>query len=393
MEKKTVRAGIVGAGFAALFHYEALQKVYATHVEVVGVFSQTRDNCRSFAQQRSIRAFDSLESLLEQVDVIHVCTPPVHHESIAVAALKQNKFAIVEKPLTGYYGDESEDFDGRTFPKTEALEQSLASIERMLQAEENSKAKILYAENWVYAPSIQKEREIIEKTGAQILWMHGEESHSGSHAATYGFWKFSGGGSMICKGCHPLTAALYLKDVEGRSRCGKPILPAAVSARTHALTQQKTFQDKGYIRADYHDIEDFSLMHVVFDDGMIADIFASDILLGGVHNWIEVVANNHRTICNINPNTSMQTYNPLDENFRDIYIVEKTGTKQGWSTPSPDEAWFTGYPQEIEAFYKTIAYGQSLESHSRLAANCISTIYSGYVSAEQNGGEVPVKAF
>ena len=42
----------------------------------------------------------------------------------------------------------------------------------MLQAEKKSKGRILYAENWIYAPSIQKEREIIEKTGAQVLWIH-----------------------------------------------------------------------------------------------------------------------------------------------------------------------------------------------------------------------------
>ena len=33
------------------------------------------------------------------------------------------------------------------------------------------------------------------------------------------------------------------------------------------------------------------------------------------------------------------------------------------------------------------------ESDSRLAANSISTIYSAYVSAQQNGAEVPVKSF
>ena len=35
-----------------------------------------------------------------------------------------------------------------------------------------------YAENFVYAPSIQKEREIVEKTKAQILRMAGEGSSS-----------------------------------------------------------------------------------------------------------------------------------------------------------------------------------------------------------------------
>ena len=84
---------------------------------------------------------------------------------------------------------------------------------------------------------------------------------------------------------------------------------------------------------------------------------------------------------------------PVDENFKDIYVVEKTGTKQGWSNPSPDEDWFTGYPQEIEAFYRTVAYDEPIESNSLLAADCISTIYSAYVSAEKAGCEVPIKIF
>jgi predicted dehydrogenase len=393
MKKKAIRTGIIGAGFAATFHFECLKKVHGTNVEVEGVYAIDTDQAKAYAEKRGIRAYKSLEKLLDKVDVIHVCTPPVAHEPIAIAALERDMFAIVEKPLTGYFGDGSDDFNGDTFPKTDALEHSVASIERMLQAESKSKGRILYAENWIYAPSIQKEREIIEKTGAQILWIYGEEAHPGSHATTYAYWKFSGGGVMIGKGCHPLTAALYLKRVEGNAKNGKPILPKAVSARTHALTRLPSFKDKGHIRCDYHDIDDFSLMHVVFEDGTIADIVASDILVGGIHNWLQVSANNHRTICNINPNTAMQTYNPVEDYFKDIYVVEKTGTKQGWSNPSPDEDWFTGYPQEIEAFYRTIAYGDTLESNSNLAADCISTIYSAYVSAEKAGAEVPIRTF
>jgi len=393
MAKKTVRTGIVGAGFAAKFHYEAVMKLYSTQAEVIGVYCRTKKTRDQYARQRGIRAFDTLDALLDSVDVVHICTPPVSHEHIAVAALKRNKFAIVEKPLTGFFGDGSENFDGRSFPKQKALESALAAIERMLAAEENSRCRILYAENWVYAPAIQKECEIIRKTGAQILWMLGEEAHSGSHAKTYGYWKHSGGGVMISKGCHPLTGALYFKRVEGIARNNKPIRPRSVSARTHSLTRLESFIDQGHIRADYYDIDDFSLMHVTFEDGTVADVITSDILIGGIRNRIEVAANNHRTICNINPNTAMQTYNPVDENFKDIYVVEKTGTKQGWSTPSPDEDWFTGYPQEIEEFYKTVAYGRELESDSRLAADCISTIYGAYVSAEKAGAEVPIRTF
>lgn len=393
MNKKTVRGGIIGSGFAAKFHFECIKRVASTDVQIEGVFDINTEQGAAYAKKRGIRAYNTLEELLDKVDVIHVCTPPVVHEQLAIAALEADKFAIVEKPLTGYFGDGSEDFNGDTFDKQVALDNSLESCKRMLEAEKKSKGKILYAENWVYAPSIQKEREIIEKTGAQILWMHGEEAHSGSHAWTYAFWKFSGGGSAIGKGCHPLTAALYLKRLEGTVRDGKPIRPQSVSCRTHALTRLDTFRDAGFLRADYHDIEDFSLMHVVFEDGTIADVFASEIILGGIHNWLEVACNNHRTICNINPNTAMQTYNPVDKNFQDIYVVEKIGTKQGWSNPSPDEDWFTGYPQEMEAFYRTVAYGEPAQSDSSLAADCISTIYSAYVSAEKLGAEVPIKTF
>jgi len=390
MNKKTVRSGIVGCGFSGSFHYEAIQRVYGTNVEFAGVYDTSAERCEAYASERGIRAYGSLDALFDDVDLVHICVTATAHEAVALEALKKDTFAIVEKPLTGYFGDGSEDFSGDTCSKELAQAEALASVQRMLAAEAESEACILYAENWVYAPSIQKEREIIEKTGSQILWMHGEEAHSGSHAHTYAYWKYSGGGVMIGKGCHPLTAALYLKRVEGRARNGVPIRPKGVTARAHAITRLPNFRDEGHLRSNYHDIDDFSMMHVVFEDGTVATVFASDIVMGGIHNWLEITANNHRTVCNINPNSAMQTYNPVDANFDDVYVVEKIGTKQGWSCPSPDEDWFTGYPQEIEAFYRAVAYGESVESDSGLAADCISTTYSAYVSAERNGTEVPV---
>jgi predicted dehydrogenase len=393
MQKKTIRTGIVGSGFSASFHFEALARVYGTNVEVIGVHSNDVEGGTKYAQKRGIRFFDTLDPLLDEVDVIHVCVPPMFHEPVAVAGLKRDKFVICEKPLTGYFGTGAADFHWDRADKQVALDAALASVDRMLAAERGSKGKLLYAENWVYAPAVQKEREILEKTGGQILWIHGEESHSGSHSVDYAYAARCGGGVLIGKGCHPLTAALYLKRVEGRARNGRPIRPKFVSARAHAITRLPNFRDEGHIRNTYYDIDDFSLMHVEFEDGTLADVFASDIVLGGVHNWLEVCANNHRAVCNINPNTSLQTYNPLEKNFADIYVVEKIGTKQGWSCTSPEEDWFTGYHQEMEAFYRAIAYGETIETDSLLAANTISTIYSAYLSAERKGAAVEIKTY
>jgi len=393
MQRKTVRSGLVGAGFAANFHYESVQRVYGADAEVVGVYDTDADRAAAFADERGLKAMDSLEELIDACDVVHACVPPVAHEPVAVAALERDTCVIVEKPFTGYFGDGSEEFDGQTFSKETMLEGALSSVRRMLEAEQASRGRICYAENFVYAPAVQKEREIIEKTGAQILWMVGEEGHSGSHSPVYGMWRFVGGGSLIGKACHPLTAVLYFKRVEGRTRLGAPIRPKAVSARTHRLTTSPDYQDLGHLRCDYEDVEDFGHIHIVFEDGMVADVFASEILLGGVRNRLEVAANNHRTICNINPNTAMQTYNAREEYFKDIYVVEKTGTKQGWSNPSPDEDYFTGYPIEMEAFYRAVAYGDEPEGSASLGADAISVIYTAYLSDERGGAEVPVKTF
>lgn len=390
MTEKIIRAGIIGSGFAAKFHYEAIRRIYSAKVEVVGVFANNKDRLRDFAQPRSIKSFKSIEALIEASDIIHVCTPPSTHEQLVIEVLKKGKFVIVEKPFTGYFGDGSQTFNGDTFSREIGLENALQSIQRMLAAEKESEGAIMYAENWVYAPAIQKEKELIIKTNAQILWIQAQQSHSGSHSLDYGQWHLSGGGSLIGKGSHPLAAAIYLKQVEGMARNGKTIRPMSVSARTHTITRMPNFQNEGHLRNTYKDVEDYASIHLVFEDGTIADIVASELLQGGVKNYVEVHANNHRTICNIGPNTAMQTYNPIDENFKDIYVVEKTGTKQGWSFISPDEAWFNGYQHEMDAFYRTLAFGESIESNSQLAADVIATIYTAYLSAEKNGIECQI---
>ncbi|NLB56785.1 MAG: gfo/Idh/MocA family oxidoreductase, partial [Lentisphaerae bacterium] len=185
-------------------------------------------------------------------------------------------------------------------------------------------------------------------------------------------------------------AALYLKRVEGEARFGNPIRPKTVSCRTHTITKLPNFVDQGHLRTHYKDIEDFAQIHITFDDGTIADIFSCELVLGGVHNWIEVYANNHRMRCNINPTDACVLYNPLEKQLEDVYITEKLGTKQGWSFPAPDENWMTGYPQELQDFMEAVRDDREPVSGPILAADTVSTLYAGYVSAERKGEEVEI---
>ncbi|MCM8568418.1 Gfo/Idh/MocA family oxidoreductase [Gramella jeungdoensis] len=390
MVVQNIKVGIIGSGFAARFHCDALRRVYRVNLEIIGAYSLNLENLNAFCQEKNLKPFDNLDSLINEADVLHLCTPPVTHEALSIKILSKNKYVVVEKPLTGYFGKGEEDFSGDTFSREAGLEESLKSIRNILLAEENSKGKVLYAENWIYAPAIQKEREIIEKTKSQILCIQAQQSHSGSHSTAYGKWELSGGGSLMGKGCHPMAAAIYLKHVEGRSTNGKPIRPMSVSCRVHSITRLPTYKNLEHLKDTYTDVEDYALTHIIFEDGTIADITASEILHGGVKNYLEVHANNHRTICNLTPTNAMQTYNPKEEYFEDIYVVEKTGTKQGWSNISPDEAWFNGYQHEMDNFYDSIVKGSDPESNSALAADVIRSIYSAYLSAENKGAEVKI---
>ena len=166
--------------------------------------------------------------------------------------------------------------------------------------------------------------------------------------------------------------------------------PRAVSARVHRLTAAAGFHDLGWLRTDYHDVEDYCQVHVVFDDGTVADIHSTEIVMGGVHNWLEVYANNHRMRCNINPTDTNLLYNPEERQLDDVYVVEKIGTKQGWSFPAPDEDWATGYRQELADFLGAIRDGREPASGLPLAIDTTAVLYAAYLSAERGGQEVDV---
>lgn len=386
-----LRVGLVGTGFASR-HVECLRRVYGIKVELAGVTSLRPSSRAAFGAKHGIPVFDSVPAMLPHIDLIDICSPPQAHAESILAAAGAGKGIICEKPLTGWFGppEAGESFTADGFPRREMMDRTIDVMRAIAEAVRQSGVFFGYAENFVYAPSIQKEREILEKTKAQILRQTGEESHNGSASPVYGIWRFAGGGSLIGKGCHPLGAMLYFKQVEGRARLGKPIRPVSVSARTHRLTRLPGYQDLGLIRTDYHDVEDYGFMHVTFDDGTVADVLTSEVVLGGIYDFVEVFANNHRTRCRISPTGLVDTYNPRGPQYGDIYIMEKASTAEGWSAAAPDEAFTMGYLGEMQDFVESAAEGREPQSGLALALDTTAVIYAAYLSDEEKGRETPV---
>ena len=93
------RAAIVGTGFMASVHAEALRRI---GVPVLGVVGSSR--ARGLEQARALGLplpYPSYRDLLDdhRVDVIHVCSPNHLHHEHAMAALRAGKHVICEKPL------------------------------------------------------------------------------------------------------------------------------------------------------------------------------------------------------------------------------------------------------------------------------------------------------
>lgn len=389
---KKIRIGLIGAGFAACYHVECLHRVYGSDIEIVGVYSLHKDRCESFAKKHQIRAQDNLDTLIGVSDIVDICSPPYAHDDAILKAVQAGKGVICEKPLTGYFGENQADeqYRGDRDCKKKMLETVIAFLKRVRQAVEQSGVFFGYAENFVYAPSLQKEAEILRKTSAQILRMTGEESHNGSASNVYGIWRYAGGGSLIGKGVHPLGAMLYLKRIEGLNKTGKPIRPKAVSSRIHQITRLPAYEDRKFIRTDYHDVEDYGLMHLVFEDGTVADVITSEVVLGGIYDFVEVFANNHRTRCCISPVHLADVYNPGDARFNDVYLVEKCSTQQGWSAAAPDENLTMGYQAEFQDFVTSYVAGRNPQSDLALAIDTTATVYAAYVSAENMGKEFEI---
>lgn len=387
-----IKIGLVGTGFAGEYHMECLKRIYGTAVEIAGVTSLRKESRNAFGSKYSVPVYDTVAEMLDHVDVLDICSPPYAHETNILAAAEKGKAIICEKPLTGIFGPEQDDsnYRGDKDSKRRMLEEVMKKLRRISDSVQKNNCIFGYAENFVYAPGIQKEREVIEKTKAQILRMTGEESHNGSVSPVYGIWQKAGGGSLIGKGCHPLGGMLYLKRIEGLARNGNPIRPKKVCARTHQITRLENYEDRGFIRTDYHDIEDYGFMHVTFEDGTVADVITSEIVLGGIYDYIEVFANNHRTRCHLSPAGLMDIYNPANSQFKDIYVMEKISTKEGWAQMAPDENLTIGYQPELQDFISSIAAGRQPQSDLALALDTTAAIYAAYLSDENNGTETEV---
>jgi myo-inositol 2-dehydrogenase / D-chiro-inositol 1-dehydrogenase len=92
-----VRVGIIGAGWIAAEHVTTLRKLEG--VSVVGVCDIDQTRARELAN--GAPAYTDWREMIarEKPEAVFVCTPPLTHRELAVAALEQGLHVYLEKPI------------------------------------------------------------------------------------------------------------------------------------------------------------------------------------------------------------------------------------------------------------------------------------------------------
>ena len=91
-----MKVGIAGVGFMGTTHAAGWA---ATDAELVGFCAETTQEAGGLAQGYEARVYPDYAALLNDVDVIDVCTPTHLHHEMVVQAAAAGKHVICEKPL------------------------------------------------------------------------------------------------------------------------------------------------------------------------------------------------------------------------------------------------------------------------------------------------------
>lgn len=93
-----LRIGVLGAGHLGKIHIKCLKEI--DEFELVGFFDPLLLNALEAEKNLGIRRFDSIEELIDNVDVVDVVTPTLSHFECAEKSIKKSKHVFIEKPLT-----------------------------------------------------------------------------------------------------------------------------------------------------------------------------------------------------------------------------------------------------------------------------------------------------
>ena len=101
-----VRIGVVGAGGLGHHHIRILRDLQGP--DFAGFYESRRERAAAVAEELGVRAFHTLEALLDVVDAVTIVVPTPAHFDVARRVLSRGIHALIEKPLAATLADADE---------------------------------------------------------------------------------------------------------------------------------------------------------------------------------------------------------------------------------------------------------------------------------------------
>ena len=315
--KERVRVLLLGAAFSADLHMDAYTR-FGGVAEVVGIADKDLVRIEALADRYKLNGYSAYTSFEEAVekaecDLVDICLPNFLHHKAALLALRKGKDILCEKPL--------------------AI--SVEQGEEMVAAAKEAGRHIYYAEDWLFAPAVQKALALVEEGGiGRPLYIRARECHSGSHSPFAQKIELCGGGSMIHLGIHPIGLLLSLKKNEW----------------TEVMAMTSGGGEKNLVHRSMEG-EDWAAVLMRFSDGTTALLEGNYVTSGGMEDVIDIYGTEGCLHIDLTFSSAISAYS--DKGFS--YTVEKADVTSGWSKPAVDEKYNIGYVDEIGYFLQCCA--------------------------------------
>lgn len=93
-----LKAGVLGAGHLGKIHLRLLNQ--SEKYELVGFYDADASNAKKVVEEFGYTYFDTIEALIDAVDMVDIVTPTLSHYECAKKAIAKGKHIFIEKPIT-----------------------------------------------------------------------------------------------------------------------------------------------------------------------------------------------------------------------------------------------------------------------------------------------------
>ncbi|MDG1228111.1 MAG: Gfo/Idh/MocA family oxidoreductase [Polaribacter sp.] len=93
-----LKVGVLGAGHLGKIHLRLLQQ--SDKYELIGFYDPSKENAKNVAKEFGYTSFETIEALIEAVEVVDIVTPTLSHFDCAKKAIEKGKHIFIEKPIT-----------------------------------------------------------------------------------------------------------------------------------------------------------------------------------------------------------------------------------------------------------------------------------------------------